>query len=110
MANSVQCYLTTTYTRRVYSRAGAQVTPLSARTFGTWTFVSALVRLAAAFDATSRPLYLLAFATYAIAFAHFASELLLYRTTSWGSGLMGPAVVSTSSMVWMLWQWDAYIG
>lgn len=42
-------------------------------------------------------LYNLAFYSYVIAFAHFNSELLIYRTTKLGKGWLGPAVVSSTS-------------
>lgn len=47
--NSVQTFLTTKLTRRVYSRAPGSVNPLQARTFGVWTLMSAAVRIYAAY-------------------------------------------------------------
>lgn len=111
--NSLQSYTNLTLTRRVYcspsSAAQNQVTPLSARTFGTWTFTSAVVRFYAAYNISNAPVYALCFWTYGIAFVHFMSEWLMFRTTVWGKGLAGPAIVSTASMIWMWMQWDNYV-
>jgi hypothetical protein len=108
IANSIQCYSTLTFTKRVYSGQPEQVTPLSARTFGTWTFVSAIVRLYAAYHINEPHMYQLAFAMFVGAYVHFMSEWLYFKTAKWGAGLTGPIVISTVSVVWMLAQWDYY--
>ncbi|BGP17152.1 ergosterol biosynthesis protein [Rhodosporidiobolus nylandii] len=85
--NSVQTFLTTSLTRRVYSRSAGSVNPLQARTFGVWTLMSALVRIYAAYNISSKPMYDLALASYVLALGHFASEFLVFRT----AGLVGVA-------------------
>jgi hypothetical protein len=109
----VQTYSTLHFTRQVYSGTndgkGSPVTALSSRTFGTWTLQSAIVRLVAAYHISNPQVYQLAFCTYAIAFAHFMSEWLVFRSTSWGKGLTGPVLVSTGTVVWMYLQWDYYV-
>ena len=85
------------------------VTPLSARTFGTWTAITAIVRLYAAYNINSKPMYELAFWTYVVAFTHFMSEWLVFGSTRWGKGLAGPAIVATTSLIWMYTQWDYYV-
>lgn len=106
--NSVQTYSKDlTLTRRVYETqassvdAGPQVTHLSARTFGTWTFVASIVRLYAAYNIGNRAVYELAQVTFFIAGLHFGSEWLVFRTCKFGKGLLGPLVVSTTSLIWM---------
>jgi hypothetical protein len=42
-------------------------------------------------------LYDIAMFTYLIAFSHFVSEWLIFRTTKFGAGLLGPLVVSSKS-------------
>ena len=108
VANSVQCYSTLTFTKRVYSGQPDQVTPLSARTFGTWTLVASIVRLYAAYHINEPHMYQLAFATFVGANLHFMSEWLYYKTAKWGAGLTGPIIISAVSSVWMLAQWDYY--
>ena len=37
----------------------------------------------------------MAMLTYLIAFGHFFSEFLIFRTANFGAGLLGPAIVSS---------------
>lgn len=93
----------------------ATVTPLQARTFGAWTLTSAIVRAYAAYNISNKPfvfpimgparwlnlsfsIYDMAMLTYLIAFGHFFSEFLIFRTAKFGAGLLGPAVVSSRCM------------
>ncbi|KIN08158.1 hypothetical protein OIDMADRAFT_152279 [Oidiodendron maius Zn] len=128
--NSVQAYLTLTYTARVYSedpslngsnkksdepphRASGHptstATPLSSRLFGTWTVIQSIVRMYAAYYISNPQIYQLAFLTYAVAFAHFVSEWFVFGTVKWGAPLAGPVIISTSSLVWMWLQWGYYV-
>jgi Erg28 like protein len=113
VANSIQSYSTLVYTQRVYTGAkGAKTSPvneLSARTFGTWTFLASVVRLFAAYYISDPQIYQIAFCSYAVAFAHFLSEWLIFKTTTWGAGLVGPIFVSSGTLVWMYMQWDFYV-
>jgi len=131
MANSIQAYATLSATRRVYSgpkqsvdsskrlpdgipartvrQDMSPVTALSARTFGTWTAITSVIRLYAAYHIHDQAVYELAFWSFGVAWAHFMSEWLIFKTTSWGSGLAGPVIVSTSSLVWMWSRWDYYV-
>ncbi|KAF2019425.1 ergosterol 28 [Aaosphaeria arxii CBS 175.79] len=113
VTNSLQAYISLRPTQRVYAggrRGPSPVTPLSARTFGTWTFLSAVVRLYAAYNVTDRRIYELAFWTYGVAFAHFVSEWLVFGTCRFDAGLAGPGLVSSVSLVWMWRQWGWYVG
>ncbi|KAF8625566.1 hypothetical protein AX15_005329 [Amanita polypyramis BW_CC] len=107
--NTVQNYTTLKLTRRIYSVAPITVTPLQARTFGIWTLTSAVVRAYAAYNINNKPIYDMAMLTYLIAFGHFFSELLVFRTANLGAGLLGPVVVSTSTLIWMFAQYDYYV-
>jgi len=135
--NFIQAYTTLTFTRRVYSGTTnpssspsstelqtsstvstsaasafpntSPVTPLSARTFGTWTMVQSIVRLYAAYNIDNSAIYQLAFWTYAIAWGHFMSEWVYFKTARWGAGLAGPVFVATGSLVWMVAQWGYYV-
>ncbi|KAI9774616.1 MAG: ergosterol biosynthesis protein [Geoglossum simile] len=108
--NSVQNYTTLSLTRRVYAAQPAQTTPLSARTFGTWTAITSVVRLYAAYHITNPQVYQLALWSYVVALAHFMSEWLIFKTARLGAGLTGPLVVATMSLSWMVSQWEFYIG
>lgn len=123
IANSVQAYITLTYTARIYSEntstqaaskksdngPSANVTPVTARLFGTWTVVQSMVRLYAAYYVSNPQIYQMAYGTYAVAFAHFMAEWWVFGTAKWGAPLAGPAIISTSTLVWMWLQWDFYV-
>jgi len=127
--NSVQCYSTLALNKRVYNgtvkapsppsgsskkipAASADispVTPLSARTFGTWTLITSIVRLYAAYHISNPQVYELGLATYVVAWGHFVSEWLIFGTAKWGPGLASPFLVSTTSTIWMIRQWSFYV-
>lgn len=109
--NSVQTYVSgLELTRRVYENKPSETTALSARTFGTWTFVSCVIRFYGAFFLNEPHIYQLTFISYIIALVHFGSELVIFRTCKLGKGFMGPLVVSTTSLVWMYNQKEFYTG
>ena len=109
--NSIQTYISgLKLTRRVYSRKPAETTPLSARTFGTWTFVSCIIRLYGAFFLNEPHVYQLTFCSYIIALGHFASELLIYRTCNLDAGFLSPLCVASTSLIWMYNQAEYYTG
>ncbi|CAM9019616.1 unnamed protein product [Wickerhamomyces anomalus] len=97
-------------TRRVYENKPLETTNLSARTFGTWTFVSAVIRFYGAYYLTNPQVYQITLASYLIAFFHFNSEWLIFKTAKFGKGLLGPLIVATSTIVWMTLQKDYYMG
>lgn len=96
------------------------MTELQARTFAVWTALSGVVRLYAAYNIklkmsvpgshltrvhtdamyfTTDRIYDLTLFTYLFAFAHFGSELLIFRTASFGPGALSPVVVSSESIL-----------
>ena len=54
-------------------------------------------------------MYQLAIWTYVVALGHFYSEWLVFRTARLGEGLIGPLVISMTSLVWMVIEWDRYV-
>lgn len=109
--NSMQTYISgLQLTRQVYERKPDQVTSLSARTFGTWTFVSCVIRFYGAFYLNEPHIYQLTFISYIIAIVHFGSEWLIFRTCKLGKGLMGPLIVASISLTWMYTQKEYYTG
>lgn len=123
LANTVQCYTTTHFTKQVYlgpkpspsnplrtpTDSLSPSTPLSSRTFGTWTLITAIIRFYAAYHISNPQIYELAFATYLVAGFHFYSEWLWFGTARWGKGIVGPAVVSTCTVAWMWSVWGSYV-
>lgn len=80
MFNSIQNYTTIALTQRVYSKRPQDVNTLSSRTFGTWTFLSAIVRCYAAYNIANQGVYDICIWSYLIAGAHFVSEWLIFGT------------------------------
>lgn len=138
MGNSIQSYSTMHYTSQVYLGSAATgnkspATPLSGRTFGTYTFVTALIRLYASFHINEVAWYDLATWTFAVSVAllrktkcveqvlkinahqtqvagfHFFSEWLWFGTTRWNRGLAGPILVASASLPWMLLKRSWYL-
>ncbi|KAF2403500.1 Erg28-like protein [Trichodelitschia bisporula] len=117
-ANSIQAYLTLQFTQQVYLGAPSSTnnpaltspaTPLSSRTFGTWTTLAGLVRIYAAYNIDNAAFYQLGFATYLLAAFHFYSEWLVFGTARWGRGLAGPAFAAAGGLLWMWLQWGYYV-
>ncbi|AOW27158.1 hypothetical protein MG5_01522 [Candida albicans P57072] len=107
--NSVQTYQNINLTKRVYEKNPNQVSPLSARTFGTWTLITSIVRFYGAYYLQNKQIYELTQFTFAIAAWHFLSEWLYFGTCKLGKGLSGPLIVSSVSLVWMYLQKDFYV-
>lgn len=124
VGSTVQCYRTTKLANQMYNadsqklalekprsvpQSDPQVTALSARTFGTWTLITSILRCYAAYNISNPAMYQLAFASYLVAFSHFASEWLVFKTARWNSTFASPFLISTGTMVWMLSQWRSYV-
>ena len=110
--NTVQCYRTKSHALRTYEgpASASQVTDFGARMFGTWTCLSCVVRVFAAYSIGNREVYLLALWTYIIALGHFGSEWMAYGTMKAGKGLAPPLLVAGGSVCWMITQWGFYVG
>lgn len=109
VGNTIQAFITTKNTRQVYLLSASETSALSSRIFGTWTIVSAIIRLYTAYNISNPQVYQLAIWAYVIAWAHFMSEWLVFKTAAWGRGLAGPIIISTGSLIWMLSQWGYYV-
>ncbi|EPQ54249.1 Erg28-like protein [Gloeophyllum trabeum ATCC 11539] len=108
--NTAQNFATLKLTRRIYDRVPEHlVTPLQARTFAIWTLTSAVVRFYAAYHINEKVVYDMALFTYLLAFGHFSSELLIFRTAKLNAGVISPVIVSTTSLIWMFRQYDFYV-
>lgn len=111
--NSMQTYQSPdlTLTRRVYESAPpTEITKLSARTFGTWTFITSIVRFYGAYYLVgNKQIYELCMWSFVVAGGHFISEWLYFGNCKLGKGLAGPLIVSTTSLLWMYLQKDFYL-
>ncbi|KAI0064757.1 Erg28-like protein [Artomyces pyxidatus] len=109
--NTIQNFTTLKLTRKIYNATPPTepVTSLQARTFAVWTLTSAVVRWYAAYHIQDKIIYDMALMTYLIAFAHFSSELLIYRTAKLSVAVISPVIVASTSLIWMLKQYDFYV-
>ncbi|KAH7412591.1 hypothetical protein BKA64DRAFT_740391 [Cadophora sp. MPI-SDFR-AT-0126] len=129
LGNSIQSYLTISYTARLYAGpklptpilsstdkskpskapSNSPATPLQSRTFGTWTLIQSLVRIYAAYNISNPQFYELAFLTYVVAWGHFMSEWWIFGTARIGEGLIFPVTIASGTLVWMWLQWGFYV-
>ncbi|KKK13739.1 hypothetical protein P175DRAFT_0301065 [Aspergillus ochraceoroseus IBT 24754] len=113
-ANSVQAYISDSYAAQLYNARSADgrpyTNPLSSRTFGTWTFLSAVVRMTAAYNITTPVSYDLAAWSFGLALAHFVGEWLGFGTARLQGRFVSPLIVASGSLAWMLSQREAYLG
>ncbi|KAJ6090533.1 hypothetical protein N7486_009348 [Penicillium sp. IBT 16267x] len=107
--NSLQAYSSADYTSKLYTNGSIACEALSGRLFGTWTFLSAVIRMTAAYNITNPVAYDLAIWTYAIALTHFVGELIFGNAQLKGR-FISPLIVASSSVAWMLTQREAYLG
>ncbi|KAJ3837724.1 Erg28 like protein-domain-containing protein [Lentinula raphanica] len=107
--NAIQNYTTLKLTQRLYARTPHLVNPLQARTFGTWTITSAVIRAYAAYHIHEKTIYDICIISYLIAFSHFTSELLIFKTSKLNGPVLSPVIVSSVSLVWMILQYDFYL-
>lgn len=113
-ANSFQAYKNEAYAAQLYNGKTADGRPftnaLSSRTFGTWTLISSVIRMYAAYNVTTPVVYDMGMWTFGIAFFHFVTELLVYGTAQLKGRFLGPMIVASSTLTWMFLQRDAYLG
>lgn len=111
--NSLQCYRSDNYAAELYNARTADgrslTTPLSSRTFGTWTFLSAVVRMYAAYNITTPAVYDLAIWSFGLALVHFVGEWLAFGSAQLKGRFVSPLIVASSTLTWMLTQREAYL-
>ncbi|PYH90213.1 ergosterol biosynthesis protein Erg28 [Aspergillus ellipticus CBS 707.79] len=112
-ANSIQAYRSEAYAAELYNARTADGRPhtngLSARTFGTWTFISSVVRLYAAYNISNAAVYDLAIWTFGVALLHFVGEWLGFGSAQLKGRFVSPMIVASSSLTWMLTQREWYL-
>ncbi|KAL6933672.1 related to Ergosterol biosynthetic protein 28 [Hanseniaspora guilliermondii] len=114
--NSLQCFskIGISLTRKVYANTSLknnnQINELSCRLFGTWTFISCVIRLYAALYPSNEQIYQICFISYIVALGHFGSELIVFKSCKLDKGIVGPFVVASTSLIWMYNQKEFYTG
>ncbi|KAG1733623.1 Erg28 like protein-domain-containing protein [Suillus paluster] len=108
--NTIQNFATLKLTRRLYTGVpSSSITALQARTFAAWTITSAVIRGYAAYNINNKTIYDMALLSYLIAFGHFTSEICFFRTAKINGAALSPVIVSTTSLIWMLKQYEFYV-
>lgn len=97
----------------LFTSENTLVTALQARTFAVWTLTSAVIRVYAAYNINNKmcvtrisrdplltpvivfSMYDMAMLSYLIAFGHFSSELLIFRSCKINPGVLSPVIVSS---------------
>lgn len=91
------------------AKAIDQVTPLASRLFGTWTLITCIARCYAAYNLHFGPVYTIAHWTYIVALGHFASELFVFKSMTFGAPQLFPFTFATTAVVWMTLVRDHYV-
>ncbi|PGH35918.1 hypothetical protein GX50_01243 [[Emmonsia] crescens] len=107
LINTSQAILSPTYTALLYNKSPANA--VQSRTFGIWTFITAVVRAYAAYNIDEPHLYDLAMWTFGAAFAHFMSEWLIFGSAKAKGRFVSPLCVSTVTLVWTAMQRGFYL-
>ncbi|POR37438.1 Ergosterol biosynthetic protein 28 [Tolypocladium paradoxum] len=89
--------------------AADQMTPLAGRLFGTWTLITCVVRCYAAYHLHLGPMYNIAIWTYVVALGHFASELFVFKSMTFGLPQIFPFTLASCALVWMPMVRDYYV-
>lgn len=112
-ANSLQAYRSDAYAAQLYNAktpdGRLHTNPLASRTFGTWTFLSSIVRGYAAYNITTPVVYDLAAWSFGIALMHFVGEWLGFGSAQFKGRFIAPLIVASSSLAWMLTQREFYL-
>ncbi|GFO48194.1 ergosterol biosynthetic protein 28 [Plakobranchus ocellatus] len=102
--SAVQCFINPNYIyERIYTSNNENVSTLTSRLFGVWTFLSGSLRVMCALDLYNKRLYHVTLLSFILALGHFISEVYIYRTAQLQSaGILAPLFVSSTSILLML--------
>jgi CHASE2 domain-containing sensor protein len=110
---SIRCFLDPLFPiKRMYTRIPISTSSgLNARFFALWVLLAGIIRFLCAIQPQNKALYACTLFTFIIAFFHFLSESLIYRTAYWyKSGIYSPLIISCASVIWMIYRWNHYHG
>ncbi|RUS81750.1 hypothetical protein EGW08_010504 [Elysia chlorotica] len=104
VGSTIRCFIAPNYAyEMIFSIDQNNVSALTSRLFGVWTFLSGVVRVMCAFDLHNRSLYHLTLFTFVLALVYFVSEVFIYKTAKLESaGILAPLLISSSTIVLML--------
>lgn len=90
-------------------KARDQLTPLAARLFGTWTFITGVIRLYGAYNVSDPVLYQLSLLTHLLAATHYSGELFVFKTVRPGWEHLFPLGAGFGGSIWMALQYHNYV-
>jgi hypothetical protein len=103
VANTLRCYTSTTFIGdNIFKLAPDEATGVASRAFGTWTALSAVIRLMFALNPRNREIRQLTLFTFVLAFGYFASEVFVYKVAPLTFGTVAPLAISSITAVWMI--------
>jgi hypothetical protein len=88
---------------------GSPATPLSSRTFGTWTTAVGIVRLFAAYHINEPAWYQMQALTNVIGLVHFGLEAFVYKTCRPSGPWLAPVAVALIGTGWSIAQYGFYV-
>jgi len=121
IGNAGQCYNTLSYTQRLYpgqaqatkdkssGASSSPATPLSSRTFGTWTMAVGIVRIFAAYHINEASWFQMQMLTNVIGLVHFSLEAFIYKTSRPSGPWLAPVSVATIGLLWSIAQYSFYV-
>lgn len=84
-------------------------TPLSSRTFGTWTIAVGIVRIFAAYHIDEPAWYQMQMITNLIGLFHFSTEAFLYKTARPSGPWFAPVTIALIGTGWSMAQYGYYV-
>ncbi|EXJ80659.1 hypothetical protein A1O3_06943 [Capronia epimyces CBS 606.96] len=121
IGNAIQCYTTLSYTQRLYPGQASTApgkpsnvqsslaTPLSSRTFGTWTLAVGIVRVFAAYHINEASWYQMQMLTNVVGLVHFGLEAFVYKTSPPSGPWLAPVSVASIGTLWSIAQYGYYV-
>ncbi|XP_064646477.1 ergosterol biosynthetic protein 28 homolog [Lineus longissimus] len=103
IGNTIQCFVDPRFVReRLYTASTGRANSLTARLFGMWTLLAAILRICCAIDIHNKSIYNITLISFFLALGHFASEVFIYKTADLTIGIVIPLIVSSFSVLVMV--------
>ncbi|XP_014780849.1 ergosterol biosynthetic protein 28 homolog [Octopus bimaculoides] len=102
-ANGMQSFVDMKFLHKsIYTNSTGSVNPLMARIFGTWSLLSAFLRISCSLDFSNSMLYHMTLVSFLMSSGHFLSELLWFQTAGTGTGILVQLLFSGLSTIAMV--------
>jgi len=91
------------------TQSRSPVTPLSARTFGTWNIAVGIARVYAAYHLNEQSWYQMSMWTNIIGLVHFGTEAFVYKTAKPRGPWLAPIIPAGVGLIWHILQMKNYV-